>query len=163
MLCEICKKRQATVRYRENINGKVTEKFLCADCAKSSGYYDKMSMFEPSFINPAEFITSVFEPQRVQRVVCKGCGTTSEDFRETGYLGCSECYRTFADLVMPMVRRVQGGVQHVGKSPSKPTAGLTEREKLELKLKQAVENEEYEEAARIRDQIKALKEDGKNG
>ena len=46
MLCEVCKKRQATVRYRENINGKVTEKFLCAECAKASGYYDKMNVVE---------------------------------------------------------------------------------------------------------------------
>lgn len=163
MLCESCKKRQATVRYRENINGKVTEKFLCAECAKANGYYDKMNVFEGSFINPAEFITSVFEPKRSQEVTCKGCGTTSEEFRETGYLGCPDCYATFADLVMPMVRRVQGGVQHVGKGPNAPTSKMSEREKLELQLKHAVDSEEYEEAARIRDAIKALKEDGKNG
>ena len=158
MLCEICKKRQATVHYRENVNGKVNEKFLCAECAKSSGYYDKMNVFEPSFINPAEFISSVFEPRRTSEISCKNCGTSAEEFRETGFVGCSECYTTFGEAIMPVVRRVQGAAKHVGKSPRRAETAMTEREKLEALLKHLVENEEYEEAIKIRDKIKDLKE-----
>ena len=158
MLCEICKKRQATVHFRESINGKVSEKFLCAECAKSSGYYDKINVFEPSFVNPAEFISSVFEPRRVGTVACKSCGTTAEEFRETGFVGCSECYTTFGDAIMPVVRRVQGATKHVGKSPKRAEAAMTEREKLEELLKQLVAAEQYEEAIKIRDKIKDLKE-----
>ena len=164
MLCEICKKRQATVRYRESINGKVTEKFLCAECAGANGYYDKMNMFEPNFINPAEFITSVFEPQKSRGAVCKNCGTTSDEVLSTGYLGCSECYKVFRDVISPMIRRVQGGTQHIGKSPELKMEAMSEKDKLTLKLKKALDAEDYEEAVKLRDQIRKLKsEEEQNG
>lgn len=164
MLCEICKKRQATVRYRESINGKVTEKFICSECASANGYYDKINMFESKFINPAEFITSVFEPQKSRGAVCKNCGTTSDEVLNTGYLGCSECYKAFREIISPMIRRVQGGTQHVGKSPETSAESMSERDKLTLKLKRALEREDYEEAVKLRDMIRKLRdEEEQNG
>jgi len=88
---------------------------------------------------------------------CPNCKMTYADFKKIGRLGCGECYVTFKKYLGPLLKRIHGSSQHIGKSPSKVTRVLKEKidlQELRLKLQKAIENEAFEEAARIRDQIK---------
>jgi len=90
---------------------------------------------------------------------CGNCGTYFSEFKKGGLLGCSECYRSFSDELNPVLKRVQGSLKHVGKVPGsrgKSQAGKSDINGLQIMLQKAVENEEYEEAAKIRDKIKKL-------
>ena len=91
---------------------------------------------------------------------CTFCGITFAQFREAGRLGCPHCYTTFEDHLRVLLRRIHGGTQHVGKVylPPDPSASEMERrlEGLRRKLHRAVEAEDFERAAELRDQIRAL-------
>lgn len=90
---------------------------------------------------------------------CPKCGLSYEGFQEIGKLGCSECYRSFRDKLVPLLRRIHGNTRHGGKIPSKAgedMARAKELERLKRELEEAVRNEEYERAAEIRDRIKLL-------
>ncbi|NLB50262.1 MAG: hypothetical protein GX809_01585 [Clostridiaceae bacterium] len=98
-------------------------------------------------------------PSRPQKtsLICPSCGETEEELRKTGLLGCQTCYETFAVFLDPVFRRVQGHTRHLSASEEEGPAKEADvlREKLEL----AVQSEVYEEAARLRDQIRQLEED----
>ena len=93
------------------------------------------------------------------QVRCGSCGFDYSDFKRLGRLGCPECYRAFEKQLLPLLRQLHGSTQHRGKSPAEiePTV-LINQELVELKeeLSRAVQKEQYEEAARIRDRIKEL-------
>lgn len=96
--------------------------------------------------------------------VCPKCGLTLREALHIGKFGCSTCYTTFSAYVPQIVERVQAGNhQHVGQAPLKSAEKIARRKKLEeleLKLQQLVEEQAFEEAVIIRDEIKALKEAG---
>jgi protein arginine kinase activator len=92
-------------------------------------------------------------------VKCPDCGLTYADFKKIGRLGCGECYAAFRKYLAPLLKRIHGSSQHMGKTPFK--AGKATKKKMDMqdlrtKLQRAIEAEEFEEAARIRDQIKEL-------
>jgi len=96
------------------------------------------------------------------RIVCPGCQKTLADFRDSGRLGCAQCYATFQDKIGELIEKVQKSDQHRGKVPQ--LSSMTYHRQVELlgyrrKLRAAVRNEEFEEAARLRDRIKTLEED----
>jgi len=95
--------------------------------------------------------------------VCPTCGMTYDDFRKIGRLGCGTCYRTFRKFLGPLLKRIHGSTRHEGKSPAAamtpPPALDLEKEDLDVlkeRLKTAVTSESFEEAIRLRDQIRAL-------
>jgi protein arginine kinase activator len=105
----------------------------------------------------AEFGKPEKETEAAASVKCVTCGLTYADFKRMGRLGCGGCYTSFKKYLGPLLKRIHGLSQHVGKSPLKiPTAvkKKTDLQDLRLKLAKAIEMEEFEEAARIRDQIK---------
>ena len=166
MLCEKCKKKNATVHIKKSINGKKTEMYLCADCAKD---------YEDVFMNPTQLFSSVLgygTPSR-SRLVCPTCGMTDSEFSETGYLGCPDCYKAFATLVDKMISRVQPAGRHVGNRPdttvsqtldvSSVSDNLSEEDQLKNKLKAAIADEDYLTAAKLRDELKALTDKHKEG
>jgi len=114
--------------------------------------------------NDSNQIGSYIQPfQKVLK--CEKCGMTIEEFQKTGKLGCSNCYTTFDEKLSPLIRRLQGSVEHNGKVPGRLSNNMSvtkEITKLKELLNRAVEREEYEKAAEIRDQIKSL-EVGLNG
>jgi protein arginine kinase activator len=90
---------------------------------------------------------------------CEVCGLTFDDFRQKGEFGCSDCYVTFREELKPILRRIQGDVIHKGKVPKRAGGTLSikrEIEKLRDNLKELVAKEEYEKAAKVRDEIKKL-------
>ncbi len=145
MLCTRCHKNEATVYYKQNINGEVREYALCRNCA------DEMTPeFEP--INIFGSLFSVPKAVQPQRKRCTLCGSTFEEIRHRGKVGCSECYTVFSEELKPIIQNIHGKVKHVEKESEENTDEITA---LRKELKNAIENEEYEKAAELRDRIKA--------
>lgn len=158
MLCDECGKNEASVHVTSIINGNKTERHLCEECArKNQSFLNSSFSMEnlfSSMLNNA-FNTATYLPSKG----CSKCGMTYDEFRNTGKFGCSDCIDTFKQRLMPVVRNIQGYDTHAGKIPKR--AGGSYRvqkdiEKLKLQLKQAVEKEEYEKAAQLRDKIKEM-------
>lgn len=177
MLCEKCKSNNASVHYRYNDNGKVTETHLCAECAKASGLLFDNSSVSSGFMSDKNGFgdnftkipfSSLFggnyymKPQSTVLRVCPGCGMTENEFRNSGKLGCERCYSVFSDLVEVLLKKMHLSTEYKGKIPSGRNEALSAKRKIEkLKddMQRAVENQEYEQAAKIRDMIKALEND----
>ncbi|NLJ59269.1 MAG: hypothetical protein GX339_10560 [Tissierellia bacterium] len=158
MLCNECGKNEANVHVTHIINGKKTENHLCEECAKKN-----QSIFNTNFsmenlfsamLNSA-FNTKTYLPTKG----CSNCGMTYDQFRNIGKFGCSHCIDTFKQRLMPVVKSIQGYDNHKGKIPKR--AGGKYRVQMEIKrlkteLRNAVEREEYELAAKLRDEIHDL-------
>ncbi len=90
---------------------------------------------------------------------CPNCGLAYQDFRRIGRLGCSECYETFKDSLRVLLKRIHGSTQHLGRTPAKKVVPVQKRSEIDTwrgKLQRAIEMEEFEQAARLRDKIRAL-------
>ncbi len=157
MICDKCKKRQATVHRKIMINGIYAERHLCSECARD---YDS----ELDLLTPASILSSMFttvEGPTAKR--CKTCGTTATEFKRTGRVGCADCYNALSDSVLPMIKRVQGSVSHVGSAPTPTVKPKTELETLKMELSEAVRAEDYKKAAILRDKIKEIEGGQNNG
>ncbi len=181
MLCDNCGRRQANVRYSENINGKKKELNLCEECSKKLGITNMefsmpidFSSFFGEFME--DFAESPFMPllNEVKTLKCDQCGYTFDDIVNTGKLGCGNCYEVFESRLDPIIKRIQGANRHVGRtgkiidqkidqkinkktnSNKEETSNKKEKEleKLQEDLKQAIKEERYEDAAKLRDEIK---------
>jgi len=169
MLCEDCGKKEAKVEVTKmEKNEKITLK-LCIDCAKKLGFEDSLSIGSFSL---GSFLAGIIQKSEAEstkplpEIECPGCGLDYGEFRQHGRLGCSRCYETFFDYLKDLLRRIHGSNDHVGKVPrSSREKFLARRElkKLHQEMKRAVEREEFEKAADLRDQIRKLelKEVGK--
>lgn len=180
MLCENCGKREANVRYSENINGVKKEMHLCEECSRKLGIADRMdfrmpaldfSNFFGSFLE--DFSTPDFMPllNQVKQIKCDSCGSTFEDIVNTGRYGCANCYDVFEDRMDPILKKLQGANRHNGrlgkisdnnvkfnKKEEQKAENKTDNklEKLQEDLKKAIKEERYEDAAKIRDEIKKM-------
>ncbi len=162
MLCENCHKNTATTHIRTVINGVVTEKNLCGYCAAMSGY----SKFSNNSF--ASMLASMFgnelASEKLRETRCECCNTSFSDIAETGKIGCSECYKTFNNRLLPYIRRLHGTTEHIGKRPVGVIAELVPVSKeskidtLRGELLEAVKAEEFERAAVLRDEIRKLEE-----
>lgn len=164
MKCQSCGKKEATVRYMEDINGKKQELHFCVDCAKKLGFVKFTDMFSPIFTNIPDFFEGFALKEELE---CPTCGYTFEDYTNTGFFGCPDCYDTFGDRLDDIFLKLHGKNRHVilpgklkkekykkvEKSEDKKTDTVLE---LKEELKRLVENEEYEKAAVIRDKIKEI-------
>lgn len=158
MLCNECGKNEAKVHVTQIINGKKSESHLCEECAKKS-----QSLLNSSFtmenlfsamLNNA-FNATTYLPSKG----CSKCGMTYDEFRNTGKFGCSDCIDTFKPKLMPVVKSIQGYEAHMGKIPKRAGGSYKiqkDIEKLTIQLKKSIENEEYEQAAELRDKIREI-------
>lgn len=167
MLCDICKKNEANVHITRVINGVKYDANLCEKCAKEKGEFNLSSHID--FTSPftiqnilsgiMDYIGSTNETKKSSDIICNNCGTTFNEFKERGFVGCGECYKSFSSTLVPIIKRVQGNTEHIGKIPKKSGRNIIEKKKL-LKLKEdlqkAIAAEEYEKAAEIRDKIKEI-------
>ncbi|MGI5920565.1 MAG: UvrB/UvrC motif-containing protein [Syntrophomonadaceae bacterium] len=163
MYCEECKKRLATVHVTQLFNGAKVESHLCEECASKKGgfFFDLNNKFSIPHLLGSFFgngyVQGITAP--VQNIQCPNCGMNFMNIRETGKLGCNECYTVFEQELEPILRRIHGNSQHIGKIPSRGGAQVLIQKKIEnlkARLQQAVAKEEYEKAAEIRDSIKEL-------
>lgn len=123
MLCEHCKKREATVKYVEVINGIKTEHNLCAQCAGHVDLGQYSALFEGEF--PLGKLLSGLlgirnadrDEEQFAHVVCPSCKTTYADFVKNSRFGCADCYSVFDPLIGENIRHLQGNERHVGKRP----------------------------------------------
>ena len=123
MLCEHCRKREATVKYVEVINGVKTEHNLCTQCAAHADLGQFSALFEGEF--PLGKLLSGLlgtqeteeEDEKYSGVVCPTCGTTYEEFVKDSRFGCPDCYSVFDLLIHDKIRQLQGNVRHTGKHP----------------------------------------------
>lgn len=174
MLCDICKKNEATVHITKIVNGIKQDLNLCEKCAVENGelsFVPKINFVAPfSFQNILsgimDYMNNSNEDTEDFDIICKNCGTSYREFKKTGFVGCSECYKEFSNILQPVIKRVQANLEHTGKIPKKAGKDIIDRRSL-VKLKQDLQKsialEEYEEAARIRDKIKELQADNNNG
>ena len=180
MLCDNCGKREANVRYSENINGRKKELHLCEECSKKLGIENidfNMPIDFSSFFGGLleDFGTNDFMPlfNEVKQLKCDNCGYTFEDIVNTGKLGCENCYSVFENRLDPIIKIIQGSNKHVGRTGKIIDSKISEKinnkdsktennkdvskvEKLQNDLKKAIKEEKYEEAAKIRDEIKKI-------
>jgi len=160
MLCDICGKNQATVHLTEIIDDQMTELHLCEECARQkSTQMEQQFGLSDLLAGLAEFEKPLAKEKEAVMVKCSSCGLSYTEFKKIGRLGCGECYSAFRKYLGPLLKRIHGSSMHFGKSPLKVTKVLKKKidlQDLRHKLQKAIEMEEFEEAARIRDQIKEL-------
>ena len=157
MLCQVCKKRKATVRVSEMQDGAHTEIHLCEQCAKQYGVSLKFSF--------NDVLGNLISSQLGKRpedanLKCTNCGLTYSEFQTAGRLGCPLDYETFRRNLVPLLERVQSGLQHVGKAPKNVGRSYRleqEMNRLQKELDSAVAREDYEKAASLRDKIHAVR------
>lgn len=166
MLCQNCSQKDASVHITKVINGIKSEMHLCEDCAKQKNEINTGGYFgfgiPLSFQNILDGFVEAMDgsPMHVKKQeTCQSCGMTFDKFRETGRLGCAKCYEAFEDKMLPLIRRIHGNIEHNGKIPKRAEGVLRVKrniEKLREELKLAVDHEEYEKAAKLRDEIRKL-------
>src|SRR5512142_794225 len=157
MLCSICKEKEAKYHYTNIVGDKQQKMDLCEDCAKKKGLNDPMGF---SF---ADELFGLGASQEIEQagggtgLKCPVCGFTQSDFKKAGRLGCAECYKTFAEPLEGLLKTMHKGTRHVGKVPEslRQSRNLSDRLKtLQKKLAKAIEAEDFEQAALLRDEIK---------
>ncbi|MCD6382158.1 MAG: UvrB/UvrC motif-containing protein [Candidatus Hydrothermae bacterium] len=163
MLCENCKIREAKVTLIEVKNGQTKILHLCPICAEklSLGLPEKSASGSES---PGEKAEKKSRIEETRELVCSTCGTTFSEFAKKGRFGCPDCYFTFGDKVKEILEEIHGSTLYRGRrySTDRKVSELLKREKeLEEALERAVREENFEEAARIRDELQKLRENGK--
>lgn len=163
MNCDECKNNLATVHLTQMVNGMKNEMHLCATCAAQKGalMFDSSQFNIPNLLG--SFLGGTYTMQNVTsqpgRTMCPNCGVTFVDIRQTGKLGCAECYKAFESELEPALRRIHGNSQHVGKVPVRSGEKVRIKrqiEDLKARMQQAVAEEDYEKAAEIRDVMKNI-------
>ena len=160
MVCDNCHERDAVVNLTTIENNAVRQLHLCEQCAAERGV-------ETSVATPkhplGEFLQAVQQqsmPASAEAGKCAFCGLTMKDFRDTGRMGCARCYTTFESSMRELLRRVHGGPRHIGRVYRAPKEEVLEKAgvlgELRDKLRRAIEQEQFETAAELRDRIKVL-------
>ena len=165
MLCQICGKSPATVHFTEIQDNKMSEIHVCERCAEEKGMQAsaKQHKFDIADLlaGMVDGMTST-EEERVGHVQCARCGLLYSAFKETGRLGCADCYTAFQFQLRPLLRRIHGDTHHKGKVPTRDGEGATRSrqiQRLHDELQRAVEKEDFEKAAGVRDEIRRLERD----
>lgn len=176
MLCSNCGKNEANVRYTRIINGQKTEFALCEECAKKVGL-DDIDFSMP--INFSNFLSDFFDDDallpsfaKVGVEKCPKCGLTYNEFVNNGKFGCGECYNAFSDRLDAILKNLHGSYKHTGRAPKNIVKEIdiqkeeTQAKKVDEKqekidklnkdLQKAIKEERYEDAAKIRDEIKKI-------
>jgi len=156
MLCDFCHKNIATVHLTEVVNDKIVEMHICQSCAQSKADELKEHLSIPGFLDG---LMGQTEKKKVT-IKCSVCGLTYEEFKTKGQLGCEHCYIDFKQQLLPLLKKIHSSVRHVGKVPVRIDKKIIVESKLEdlnKRLQKAIQLEEYEDAAKLRDEIKKLK------
>ena len=161
MLCSICKEKPATVHLTQIVGDKMQKMDLCEDCAKAKGINDPTGFG----LADLDLVLGLGASQQIEQsaggveLKCPRCGFTQADFKKSGRLGCPECYKTFAEGLSGLLKTMHKSTRHVGKAPEalRATRENSDRLKtLQTKLARAIKDENYEQAAQVRDEIKQL-------
>ena len=157
MNCDVCKTNPATVFLTQIVDGKMQKVNLCEPCSKEKGVTD------PTGFALADLLLGLGAAQEIDKgggvLKCPVCGFSQADFKKTGRLGCASCYETFSDALDALIKGMHKGNEHVGKIPSRLLRSMEHEQQLkelQRELRKAVAEENYENAAEIRDRIRTL-------
>ncbi len=170
MVCDNCGEREAAIHLTQIVNNSVTTLHLCEQCAAEKGVETGASVAKFPL---GDFLASLGktaggeQAEAMPDVACAFCGGTLKDFRDTGRLGCAQCYTTFEPHLRDLLRRLHGSSQHVGEryaasaSVVEAAQGASAADagrvgELKEQLRRAVEAENFELAAELRDKLKVL-------
>ena len=177
MKCESCTKREATIEFTTVAGNEKTTSHLCPVCTaafsqqqatEAEGQAQDKSAVKPTFVKKKKVnvVVGHLSKSEAKSTVCPDCKMTYDEFRKVGRLGCPSCYRAFAKPLKRLLKRIHGSDHHVGREPGIETlvsadpppadTGIDQLDQLRTELAQAVEDEEYERAAQLRDQIAQL-------
>lgn len=174
MLCEKCKQREATVHRQVIINGVAHSEHLCAECAAKAQSSDPFTalfkqdamangLFDHSLLRMlAPFFQQSEQIPQVQTAEnnydpCPECGMTWEEFERNGFLGCDACYSHFKDALPPLLQRLHSETAETAQNANM-TAPASAKAHLQAELTQAISDERFEDAAHLRDAIRALED-----
>lgn len=162
MVCDHCGEHEAEVHLTQIVNNEMTTRHLCARCATDLGVQAGAPLAK---LPLTDFLAQMGKGVAVDAEAgtagpCSFCSTSVEDFKRTGRLGCPHCYAVYEAQLRGLLRRIHGSTQHVGKIYLPPTAEEADRTArlagLRRKLQRAVDSEDFERAAELRDEIRAL-------
>ncbi|OGS12319.1 MAG: hypothetical protein A2285_05870 [Elusimicrobia bacterium RIFOXYA12_FULL_57_11] len=165
-LCEDCHKTPAAVFLKLAVNNKVTGLHLCQACAAKKG---AVYGFESGVFNASDIVGNVsdyfndFLPRERKTLACAACGLKYSRFKETGRLGCAQCYKSFEPQLAELMARIHGFARHAGRgyagggAPEFSRAEASRRgEALNAAIRAAVDKEDFAAAARLRDALREL-------
>lgn len=156
-VCDMCKAAPASIQFVEQKGGETRRISLCASCGSKQGIShdgNSVTFNLPGLLAAMGGMTSATQVSHQ----CAACGLTTEEFRATGRLGCARCYEAFAEMLEPIIKKVQAGTAHRGLAPAR-LGPLMEKQTvaaLRRQLDEAVAAERYEEAIALRDKIREL-------
>jgi protein arginine kinase activator len=163
MQCDQCKEREAVIHLTQIVNEQVTTLHLCERCAAEKGVESASSVTKtPLGTFLAQMSKGVVDQVPSPRAgdTCARCGASLQDFRESGRLGCPECYRSFEVPLRDLLRRLHGSTHHVGERYAERGNGNADHRQtvsdLREQLRLAVETENFELAAELRDRLRVL-------
>jgi len=168
MMCQDCRKREASVHLTQIVNNEKTSLSLCRECALARGFHsplDNMPFPLAEILSGmAKSISPAAQSDPADNLVCQKCGLSFEEFARQGRFGCGDCYSAFRPRLEMIMRKVHGASLHRGRNPQSQNLTshpepipVKEEERLEIELKKAIENEDFERAAELRDKLKAVR------
>lgn len=168
MKCQRCNKNEATTHLTGIINGYKEEIHLCSECAAQSDEYNDIK--SDMNVGLSDFLLGLIggnkkKPAQVQEAekmmdVCPTCNMTYSQFLKSGKLGCGDCYSVFGQRLLRPIKQIHGTFEHTGKVPVRGGGDVVTAKKiskLESELNAAVLKQDFENAAKIRDEIAELK------
>ena len=169
MLCVQCKKREAEVNFAQIKNNQKVTLSLCKQCAAQLGFHSPLDSTSFPLADLLLGMTKGFNRsetgEKGETLVCSGCQLTFEEFAQQGRFGCGSCYSSFRPRLESIMRKIHGSSMHRGRNPGMGTAPsknqivpVKEEERVESELTKAIENEDFERAAELRDKLKSLRE-----
>lgn len=161
MLCNVCEKNEAKVHLTQMVEGKIKKVDLCETCAKDKGIDDPTGFSLADVLTGMEAVQKPEVPvaESITHLECDSCGYTQAEFKKTGRLGCTHCYDIFEEGLEQVFRSMHRGTRHTGKVPEKLRSSkeLQDRSQdLQTRLDEAVQTENFEQAAVLRDELKEV-------
>lgn len=153
MKCDVCRRRDAAAVITMIVNGKNGVRHVCSQCIKKLQRGDAFAA-EMAILSTMDSVKD--------QAACPVCGTTPDDIRRTGRVGCASCYHFFFDMLQPLVIRMNGAMQRREEEMNKqePMTHKSQIDQLREQMFSAVNAENYERAAELRDEIRRLEREG---
>ena len=159
MICQECGLREANICFATVINGEKHEQYLCAECMAKK----QLLKFDLSALaglaKKRETAIQTQDPEKMPDISCPRCGMSYVQYAKSGLLGCAQCYEAFRPELTDHLIKTLENSQYAGRIPAelnKQVSLRMERDKLKRKMNHAIEAEEYEMAATLRDRIRQL-------
>ena len=166
MQCDVCQKKKATVHLTEIVDEQMTEMHLCEDCAREKSVQMEQQFGLADLLAGLSDFSKHIKGTEKSKLKCLNCGLAYDEFRKLGRLGCSECYTAFKEHLSVLLKKIHGSNHYPGKTPVKLAPAVKKKiqdiQEVRDHLQNAIQSENFEEAARLRDKIRELeKKDGR--